>query len=182
MKLFTEHYGYDFYEVASALQKSIRRGDVRTAGFFALELFPKYREYVWRRLLTISAEDCYGCVTQEIKALYDSFEIINKKKTDGGRIFISKAVILLCECLHNRDADLLSNYVHDKKAGLSDDEIDKILAEARNSKIDVPEYVYDCHTRRGRALGKNKADFFREEQMSLLNQKESIFPDIVERL
>ena len=182
MKLFTEHYGYDFYEVASALQKSIRRGDVRTAGFFALELFPKYREYTWRRLLTISAEDCYGCITQEIKALYDSFEIINKKKADGGRIFISKAVILLCECKHNRDADLLSNYVHDKKSGLTDDEIEAELNEARNRKMDVPEYVFDCHTMKGKRNGKTKSDFFKEEQMSLFNSKDSIFPDIVEGL
>ena len=30
--------GYDLYEVASALQKSIRRGDYRVAGYMALEL------------------------------------------------------------------------------------------------------------------------------------------------
>ena len=44
MQIFTQR-GYDFYEVASALQKSIRRGDVKLAGYMALELFPKYSEY-----------------------------------------------------------------------------------------------------------------------------------------
>lgn len=43
--------GYDFFEVASALQKSIRRGDVKLAGYMALELFPDYAEYCWKRLL-----------------------------------------------------------------------------------------------------------------------------------
>lgn len=86
--------GYDFYEVASALQKSIRRGDAKLAGYMALELFPRYAEYCWKRLLTISAEDCHGLVTQEIKALYDSFHVVNKGKRGEdlkGRIFISKA-------------------------------------------------------------------------------------------
>ena len=83
--------GYDFYLVSSSLQKAIRRGDVRCAGYFALELFPKYSEYCWKRLLTVSAEDCYGPITKEIMALYEGFKIVNKGKRGdqlGGRIFI----------------------------------------------------------------------------------------------
>ena len=72
--------GYDFYLVSSSLQKAIRRGDVRCAGYFALELFPKYSEYCWKRLLTVSAEDCYGPITKEIMALYEGFKIVNKGK------------------------------------------------------------------------------------------------------
>ena len=37
--------GYDFYKVASSLQKAVRRGDVRVAGYMALELFPNYADY-----------------------------------------------------------------------------------------------------------------------------------------
>lgn len=112
--------GYDFYLVSSSLQKAIRRGDVRCAGYFALELFPKYSEYCWKRLLTVSAEDCYGPITKEIMALYEGFKIVNKGKRGdqlGGRIFISKAVILLCTQPHSRDADVLSNFVYDRKEG-----------------------------------------------------------------
>lgn len=178
MELRTQR-GYDFYEVASALQKSIRRGDVRLAGYMALELFPRYSEYCWKRLLTISAEDCYGIVTKEILALYDAFHIINKGKKGEdlkGRIFISKAVILLCHTKHNRDADLLSNYVYDKKYDVSDDQIEKMFEEIRaEGKMDVPEYVYDVHTRKGKKAGKTKADFFREEEESLAYKQESIF-------
>ena len=37
--------GYDFFEVSSAMQKAIRRGDARVAGFFALELWhSNYRD------------------------------------------------------------------------------------------------------------------------------------------
>jgi replication-associated recombination protein RarA len=177
MKLMTQR-GYDFYEVASALQKSIRRGDVKLAGYMALELFPRYSEYCWKRLLTISAEDCYGVVTKEIMALYQAFHVINEgKKGDGlkGRIFISKAVILLCQCKHNRDADLLSNYIYDKKYDVSDEEIERMFLEVRQEKVVIPEYVYDVHTRKGKMMGKTKRDFFIEEDAALANKQLSIF-------
>ena len=63
MRIQTQR-GYDLPDVVSALQKAIRRGDVKLAGYMALELFPRYSEYCWRRLLTISAEDCHGLITQ----------------------------------------------------------------------------------------------------------------------
>ena len=144
--------GYDFYLVSSSLQKAIRRGDVRCAGYFALELFPKYSEYCWKRLLTVSAEDCYGPITKEIMALYEGFKIVNKGKRGdqlGGRIFISKAVILLCTQPHSRDEN-----------------------------IPIPDYAYDVHTRQGKMKGKTKADFFIEEDQSLAYRQLSLFDDI----
>jgi len=182
MEIITQR-GYSLYEVASALQKSIRRGDVKLAGYMALELFPKYSEYCWRRLLTVSAEDCFGLVTQEIKALYDSFQVVNKGKRGDdlkGRIFISKAVIILCTCGHNRDADLLSNYIYDKKSMLSDDDIESLLTEVRNEKIEMPEYVYDVHTRKGKKSGKTKEQFFKDEEAALSNRQMSIFDGLLE--
>lgn len=170
--------GYDFYEVASALQKSIRRADVKLAGYMALELFPRYAEYCWKRLLTISAEDCHGLITQEIKSLYDAFWVINKgKKGDDlkGRIFISKAVIILCTCKHNRDADLLSNYIYDKKALISDEAIETLMDEVRKEDMKIPSYVYDCHTIKGKKMGKTKKQFFIDEEESLANRQLSIF-------
>lgn len=178
MNLKTQR-GYDFFEVASALQKAVRRSSVEYAGYFALELFPRYHKYVWKRLLTISAEDCYGpMITQEIKALHDSFEFVNKGKSKdkiGGRIFISKAVILLCEWKHNRDSDLLSNYVYDKKHSIDDKEIEKYFEEVREQNLEVPEYVYDVHTLKGKRMGKTKEMFFKEEQLALDNKQVSMF-------
>ena len=177
MNLVTQN-GYDFYEVSSALQKSIRRGDLKLAGYMALELFPRYSKYCWKRLLTISAEDCYGVVTQEIWSLYQAFKMVNEGKSGdrmGGRVFISKAVILLCQCKHNRDADLLSNYVHDRKWGLTDEEIEAYFDEVRRTKAEIPEYVYDVHTIKGKRRGKTKADFFSDEEMALSMRQPSLF-------
>jgi hypothetical protein len=69
--LFTKN-GRDFYEVASLLQKSLRRGDIVLASRAANELLPRYANYFWNRLLVVSAEDCHDLVTGEVVALYDA--------------------------------------------------------------------------------------------------------------
>lgn len=115
---------------------------------------------------------------KEIKALHDSFLFINKGKKAkdfGGRIFISKAVILLVEHKKNRDADILSNYVYDKKIGVSDGRIEEIFNEISKEHPEIPEYVYDVHTYQGKRNGKTKRDFFEEEQEALVNNQQSLF-------
>jgi replication-associated recombination protein RarA len=49
--------GYPFYEVASALQKEIRRGREEEAMYWALELAGQYDDFLWRRLAIIASED-----------------------------------------------------------------------------------------------------------------------------
>jgi hypothetical protein len=57
-----------------AAQTAIRRADAKLAGYWALELWESgFGQYVWRRLLTVSAEDCWGILTQEVKALHDAY-------------------------------------------------------------------------------------------------------------
>ncbi len=147
MKLLTKR-GYDLGEVVSAMQKAIRRGDCRLGGYWALEMWASgYGEYAWRRLLTVSAEDCWGILTTEIKALHDSYELVNRGKPvreHRGRIFISKAVILMCHAKKSRDADHLQNFVYDQLAGLDAQQLaDDLLAAGRE---EIPAYAYDCHT------------------------------------
>lgn len=177
-------HGYDFYEATSALQKSCRRGKVKIAAFFALELYSSgYWSYVWKRLLTISAEDCYGCITQEIKSLYDSFMIINdkdRKNCPKGRVFISKAVIILCVAKHSRDADHLSNLYYD--GGKYDDEeiaefVRTLTEEERRPEI--PEYTYDCHTIKGKRRGATKEQFFHDEHEALTYRQIGFFDNLV---
>ncbi|WP_395718283.1 hypothetical protein, partial [Prosthecobacter sp.] len=162
--------GYNFSEVSSAMQKAIRRGDAALAGYWALELWSSgFGKYVWKRLLTISAEDCWGILTQEVKALHDSYLVINDgipPKQAKGRIFISKAVILLCLSKKSRDPDHLQNMVYDQSAGLDPDTLAQELRSS-GEYVAIPEYAYDCHTREGKKRGKTKADFFKAEQAAL---------------
>ena len=95
-----------------------------------------------------------------------------------GRIFISKAVILLCAARKSRDADHLQNFVYDALAGLDADQLAADLLAA--SREEVPDYAFDCHTRKGRKQGKTKADFFREEQQALKPFQPGLFDDLSE--
>lgn len=169
--------GYDFFEVSSAMQKAIRRADAAVAGYFALELWTSgYRDYVWKRLFTISAEDCYGVITKEIEALWQGHELVNKgRKEPKGRIFVSKAVILLCECRKCRDADHLQNFIYDKL--LID--ADEWLEDVRQNPIPIPSYTFDVHTRRGKKMGRTKEEFFRDEYESLNPREKGLFDGLM---
>ncbi len=175
--------GYSFPAVSSAMQKAVRRGDAKLAGYWALELWASgYGQYVWRRLLTISAEDCWGILTREVKALHDSYTEINRNspaKTPKGRIFISKAVILLSLAKKSRDADHLQNFVYDKQAGLDPATLTDELEQA-GQYVPIPGYAYDCHTPEGRKAGKTKADFFRAEQDALQPRLPGLFDDLID--
>jgi len=178
--------GYDFYEVTSAMQKAIRRNQPAIAGYFALELFhSNYIEYLWKRLLVISAEDCADYITKEIEALHQSCNLLRKnkklKKTTG-RIFVSKAVLILCNAKKCRDADHLQNFIYDKKM-ISEKEVNEFLNSITNSeRLSIPEYAYDCHTKRGRINGKTKKQFFQGEMEALAPRQIGLFDNLVYKL
>src|SRR5712692_7372599 len=50
--------GYDFYEVLSALQKAVRRGDEKKALYWSHELYlSDYAPHLWTRLRVMASED-----------------------------------------------------------------------------------------------------------------------------
>jgi len=181
-KLYTKR-GYSLLDVASALQKSVRRADTSLAGYWAQELVASnYHNYVWKRILTISAEDCHGLITAEIHALYQSFLLINKGQPKGkikGRIFISKAVIVLCAAPKSRDADALQCLVYDKKISISDEQLEKDLETTdAMSPEQLPDYVFDVHTFTGKRNGKTKKEFFAEEYDALDPKQSGLFDNL----
>ena len=131
---------------------------------------------MWKRLYAISAEDCFGIITKEIEALWQGHELVNKNATEPkGRIFVSKAVILLCECRKNRDADHLQNFIYDRR----DVDIEKWIEDVRRYPIPIPPYTFDVHTRKGKKLGRTKIEFFREEYEALIPRVPGLFDDLV---
>ena len=87
--------GRSFWEVTSAMQNAIRKGDYEVAGYCAWELIPQYTPYLQKRLLVISAEDCFGVITKEILALTKY----------GTETDLTRALALMCKAKKNRDAD-----------------------------------------------------------------------------
>jgi replication-associated recombination protein RarA len=174
--------GHMLLEVSSALQKAVRRGDGRLAGYWAVELFESgYREYVWRRLLTVSAEDCWGVITHEIEALYRAWRVIDRQKKGAGRVFPAKAAILLAQAAKCRDADHLTNLVYDA-AAIDVEELERDLADSRAHPEAIPDYAFDCHTAKGKRAGKTKRDFFLEEFRALRPRRRGLFDRDVEEL
>lgn len=174
--------GYRLGDVVSALQKAIRRGDERLSGYFAMEMFESnYEMYAWRRLLTISAEDCHGCITAEVKALFDCAVLVKKTRKTPERIFLAKAAVLLAQAKKCRDADHMSCLMYDRRLP-ADTVIEQALDEARANREDIPDYAHDVHTRVGRARGKTKRDFFLDEHDALRPRVEGLFDADLERV
>lgn len=134
--------GYNCAEVASALQKCIRRGLEEDALFWATELDrSNFGAYVFKRLRIIASEDIGPADPQAvlvIRALSDNWHE-QRKKDDSRhapeRLFLVHAVQYLCRAAKSRSVDhaLVVNY------------------EGPRPKREVPDFAIDKHTGRGRA-------------------------------
>lgn len=165
--------GYDFYEMSSLLQKSIRRGDFEKAGFAAYQLIGKFRKYLWKRLLVISAEDCYGIITKEIIGL----KLADDETGRDGTIFAAKAITLLCAARKNRDACYFAcNFMTDAKT-LDPAEIEEPMPIEDCVMEKIPDYVFDVHTLKGKWRGKTIEDMIRDEQDALYPKQIGFFDD-----
>lgn len=146
--------GYDFFEVASALQKNIRRGLEYEAMYWAVELFNSgYVEYAWKRLRIMASEDvglAEPQVVATIAGLYAHHKIQAAKKDDKNqpeRLFLTHAVLLLCRATKSRVIDhaLLYHWGRHDQVHLP-----------------IPDLALDKHTERGRYLGRGWKHFFEQ--------------------
>src|SRR5690606_7436177 len=104
--------GHQLFEVASALQKSIRRGLEEEAMYWAVELFNSgFGEYLWKRLRIITSEDvglAEPMMPATIEALYRAYVDQAKKKDEKHapeRLYVTHAVLLLCRAQKSRLVD-----------------------------------------------------------------------------
>jgi replication-associated recombination protein RarA len=144
--------GYDMFEVASSLQKAIRRSEVDEACYWASELdLSGYSEYLWKRLTVICSEDI-GTAWREgpavIEALYQGWKRLRAKK-DRNRpegLLCAHATVLLATADKSRYANSAA-LVH-------------WVAKDEGQVRDVPDHALDRHTRRGKSMGRDLAHFF----------------------
>ena len=170
--------GHSMYDMASMLQKSIRRCDFNHAGYAANELYWSYGKYLWKRLLVISAEDCFGIVTKEIVGLKMADDIANegRKGEDKDPIFVAKAITLLCSARKNRDACYFAcNFMCIDRL-LDPSEIEHVdLDSCELGEAGIPDWVFDIHTLKGRQNGKTDLDMTIDEQRALTPLQPSFF-------
>lgn len=157
--------GYSLDEVASAIQKAIRRGDEKNALFFSLEFFPMFSKYLWKRLQVVAVEDVENPeACSVVSSMRNAFMWNNdesKKASEyKNRIFITKAVLYLCREVKSREADHAQAYV------------DQIAEE---KLLPIPDYSFDVHTKKGRKMGATKDGFFIGEQEALNTKGKDLY-------
>jgi len=134
---------YDFGEVASSLQKMIRRGKEYEACYWAYIFHQSgYGEYLWRRLSIICSEDIGNGNPQAailLNSLRNSWERLHKRIKEPSLdklLFIIQTVLYLCKSQKTRENDSLSNLIDEHwKQG---------------KRLVVPTVAKDCHTKIGR--------------------------------
>jgi replication-associated recombination protein RarA len=152
--------GYKIGEVASAMQKCIRRGLADDALFWATELdltrtgpdCTGFGEYVWKRLKIIASEDVGPAdhtAAPTITALYQHWLEQRKKKDTRHapeRLFLVHAVLFLAGCRKSRTVDhaLITMY------------------EAPRGARKIPDFALDRHTAAGRKLRRGWKHFWEQ--------------------
>lgn len=168
------------YDMSSMLQKSIRRCDFRRAGYAAMELFGNYYTYLWKRLVVVSAEDCYGVITKEIIALKMADDFVNKGKKgyDKDPLFVAKAITLLCLARKNRDGCYMACNFMLPDVVMDEDSIPHVDIEKCNLGVEqIPDWVFDVHTLKGKSAGKTDLDMTISEQEALKPKQLSFFDE-----
>ena len=182
--LMTTKNGYTVDDMMTMLHSSICQSDIPHASYAALELFPQFRKQMWNRLLIASNEDCHGVMTEEVMALCSSDNKINGKKSvgDANKVFIAKAIILLSMARKNPNANYISCDSLWRDSAMSKEEflasIDSSLVEhlmRSDFRFQIPDYVFDVHTYRGKMSGKTKLDFFIDENNALKPHQSGLF-------
>ena len=146
----TKH-GYDFYEVLSALQKEIRRGNEYEAMFWAVELESFNIKTLWNRLRVVASEDI-GLANPSAVLIVDVlknnyFEALHLEG-DSHRLFLVNAVLFLARSPKSRIVDDLLITVY------GDVEDNKLLS--------IPDYALDKHTARGRTMKRGFEHFLHD--------------------
>lgn len=144
--------GYDIYELLSALQKDIRRGNEYQAVFWAAELESFNPTALWDRLRVIASEDigiANPLAPLIIDVLEKEYDDAKERGNDSYRLFIVHAVLFLARSLKSRIVDDLLNVVYGE-------------IQVEDKKLPIPDYALDMHTLRGKKMGRGLEHFFSE--------------------
>lgn len=146
--------GLNFYHVASAFQKCIRRGMEHEALYFGSEFFISgYANYAWNRMLVIACEDvgiADPMVAVQINALHEVYLKMKTKANDHmpERLPFTQAIMVLARC---------------QKSRLVDNKICDYFFLRETIPVPVfPDFVFDMHTSEGKRKGRGNDHFYEE--------------------
>lgn len=162
---------YQEYELAGyRLQVAIGHRDMDMIGWYIDKLRNDHRDYLWDVLEDYALYQIDGVLTNEVSALRKADQIVNGRRGKGQKdeIFISKAAMLMCYANDMHFESICSSDMVDELRLVQWDGIRvKPISECKLEGGRIPEYVFDCHTIRGKKAGKTDWDMTRDEQEAL---------------
>jgi replication-associated recombination protein RarA len=144
--------GYDIYELLSALQKDIRRGNEYQAMFWAVELESFNPTALWNRLRVITSEDigiANPLAPLIVDVLEKEYDDAKERENDSCRLFLVHAVLFLARSRKSRIVDDLLNVVYGE-------------IQHEDKKLAIPDYALDMHTLAGKKIGRGLEHFCSE--------------------
>lgn len=136
---------YEWDEVASSLQKSIRRGMEYEACFWGYVFHQSsFGGYLWRRLSIIACEDIGNGDPQAVilvDALWSNWERLhkqNKEPTLDKLLLPIQAILYMCRCKKTRENDSLVNLIHENWKD--------------NKRLEISQVALDPHCQKGRSV------------------------------
>jgi replication-associated recombination protein RarA len=155
--MFGKKLGYSMYELISALQKDIRRGNEYKALFWAAKIESTNRKAsitkLWNRLKVIASEDI-GPANPVMPLIIETLEkqYLNareERRNDSYRLFLTDAITTLARSKKSRVNDDLLNIVYGR-------------IQHEDLRLPMPDYALDMHTSRGKRMGRGLDYFFAE--------------------
>lgn len=140
--------GYSPFEVISALQKAVRRSQVKDAVYWAMEMYVSgHKTWVWNRVQVIASEDI-GPADRYLPAQIATLRQWSKdaEKREGGGMELVQAVILLATA---------------KKSHVASWMVLEAVSD-HHERLDIPDHALDQHTRRGKQMGRGHEHFLAE--------------------
>lgn len=162
-----------------ALQKALKHRDMDMIGYHTNFFRENCREKFWEVLLDYTGNNA-SKLYSEIDSLRICDDVVNKRRAplDKDNIFVAKAVMLLCYYEDDRFDSVLSNHIikFDELIDWSQWSIPSI-ERARLMNGEIPEWVYDCHTLKGKKAGKTDWDMTVSEQAALTPLQPAYFDE-----
>lgn len=156
--------GHGIDDVKKSLEKAITETptDFKLIGYCANELMVRYRKNLWRVLMPLA--NIFPQLETEVKTLRDvDMEQVGSKNESS--IFVAKAIM-----------DILKTRIFGKEF-FKDVIIPAPEPIEVNYKRIIPDYVFDCHTAKGKYLGRTKRHFVKTEQESLRPLTKCLFDE-----
>lgn len=161
---------------AVILQKALDHLDMDMIGYQMDLLRHSDRELLWNVFEDYCNTNAKE-VSEEIHQLRVADGIVNNRKKEPDEIFISKAAMVLCTAKHRKDLPITG--ISFISPGELIDWKKVAMLPIGECKPDdgIPDWVYDCHTLKGKKMGKTDWDMTTTEQAALTPLQPCFFDD-----